>query len=67
MVEEIKCCPFCGSDPEVEDITNPASNKEIARISCYSDECPGFVDSWWSNETPLQSAITSWNRRVDLK
>lgn len=64
MSEEIKSCPFCGNAPEFEKRNDPAFKNGMAKISCFDEACPGFVDTWHGDETPLASAIARWNGRV---
>lgn len=57
MKNEIKRCPFCGTEPE----TAYSEGNKTYGIRCDNDECPLEVGTWeWDTEA---EAIAAWNRR----
>ncbi len=55
--EELKPCPFCGSEAEWQTATRPWPYDDVRRISCSNDECP---------VQPTANASAAWNTRSPL-
>lgn len=55
MTNELKPCPFCGSQPFESDCCN------TYRITCTDDDCPACNDNWFESE---EDAIERWNKRT---
>lgn len=58
-MEEIKNCPFCGKEPEIQ------TSYGAVMISCNTNGCSmGFVDE---NEPFADKTLKKWNTRPDLE
>ena len=55
-MEELKPCPFCGSEARI--VTNNAGS---VRIKCTNIYKCGARQEWWGME---EDAIKAWNRRA---
>lgn len=63
MKEEIKPCPFCGKEPEVQQDENFFGMTEWW-IACLNFDCP--VDNVTTGSFAIkQKAINAWNKRSD--
>jgi len=59
---ELKNCPFCGSETEIErwEDSNGYSDGGT-RITCVAEDCPG-AHTWQDDKA---TAISMWNTRTD--
>ena len=56
--EELKPCPFCGSEVE---LYQPEDDPKFYRISCLNKECSmGDPDAWYDNKDEMTK---DWNTR----
>ena len=63
MTEELKPCPFCGSDPIIEE--DRASEKERFIMICGNVNCPVHIyTGWYETE---DKAIKAWNTRAEAQ
>ena len=68
MTEQLKPCPFCGSQPIVEtpDLSNEGGG--WTRIFCVNMRCSTTVDLINSDERDhLAKAINAWNTRAPIE
>ena len=59
MSEQLKPCPFCGSEAELGGVINPFLNERRYQVSC--NYCGGqtlFLQS-------AEEAVTAWNTRAE--
>lgn len=61
MTEELKPCPFCGGDAELQDDIGRESTI-FYRAVCADVECQGHYCNNWS--MTQQRAISAWNTRA---
>lgn len=60
---KLKCCPFCGTKPEVN--TYEVFGATYKRIECSTEGCITYlVDEGFST---LKQATKAWNRRTKSK
>ena len=61
--DEIKTCPLCGADGEIESFYNSTMNRFFVR--CKNPNCEAFA---WDDDATPEKAIARWNKRlfVDL-
>ena len=57
--ENLKPCPFCGSDA----VTKHNTEKKCFGVGCLNYDCHGYIGLGWEYMT-LEDAIAAWNRRV---
>lgn len=57
---ELKNCPFCGFDANIETVTTAAEKVPRYRIRCYKCWCMTDWDNWSPEE-----ASEKWNRRAE--
>lgn len=68
MTEQLKPCPFCGAQPELQQVGNYATKKRGFQVVCNTWGCQA---KWvcLTISSPLEKArewaIAAWNRRAD--
>lgn len=60
MIPDLKPCPFCGEEPEMEPWHGGGPDKQM--ISCSNEQCR--VTPMVCGETP-EEAAEYWNTRAD--
>jgi len=59
---ELKPCPFCGTDPTIDHLLGDNNCVERWVITCHGIHCPAFQVT--VIEYDEQDAIEAWNRRI---
>lgn len=59
MKNELKPCPFCGSEAR---LTYSTDNHRQPYVTCDTPKCPGCNPYQWHYHTE-EEAIEAWNRR----
>ena len=59
MMDDLKPCPFCGSDPMPEFYSSEGGTGYA--IHCQAEACPAWPSTHGENE---DEAITAWNARA---
>jgi Lar family restriction alleviation protein len=61
MPEQIKPCPFCGSEAKIQDAFYDCMHYWV---QCTNDDCKAQS---WSQEDSPDGAIERWNRRTPVE
>lgn len=67
MGEQLKPCPFCGGDAELQKSLGGPFTEDATRVSfrvaCKDLECQGGYSNFW--HTTPEDAMAAWNRRAE--
>lgn len=62
MTQELKACPFCGGEAEIDEIAGGIGALFFA--SCKDDDCCGYrIDPWVKHSRRIEAA-QHWNTRT---
>ncbi|MCB1688566.1 MAG: Lar family restriction alleviation protein [Halioglobus sp.] len=61
MSEELKPCPFCGSEAKHD--VDADHHGEFHTIGCSNDDCCAWWLFYTIHSSDVQHAISQWNRR----
>lgn len=64
MNEELKPCPFCGSEPVVSKRVDKKGNLVCIKISCSKPLFCSAELSRWFFWNEIEEAYDTWNRRA---
>lgn len=62
-MNELKPCPFCGGEAELEEHRDDYEDTACYNVGCNNPRCE--VMAYTSGETP-EGTIAAWNRRASL-
>lgn len=63
-MEELKPCPFCGSEAKIKSFGDPMFNERYFAIVCSDDILCGAYITFGFRSKTRRGTIKTWNRRT---